>query len=125
MTTATAPRLALPETQRRARGHRFTPPAADSRRIPALYATDSTPLADKVLHLHYFTGGHDWYVAEVDPATGEAFGLVIVNGEREWTYFRLGDLEAVRSQVLGAGRYAHLVERDCWYTRGTAAEVSR
>ena len=114
----TATRLTLSETQRRRRGHRFTPPIADTRAIPALYATESTPTTAKTLHLHYFVGGHDWYVAEVDRQTGEAFGLTVVNGEAEWGYFDLNALEQVnvRGGLL-------VVERDCWFDKAPAATV--
>ena len=34
--------------------------------IPALYATDEIPAKEKLIHLHFFLGGCDWYVAEFD-----------------------------------------------------------
>ena len=35
-------------------------------RIPKLYETEDVPLKDKLIHLHFFIGGCDWYVAEYD-----------------------------------------------------------
>jgi hypothetical protein len=34
--------------------------------IPRLYETENVPLKDKVIHLHFFIGGCDWYIAEFD-----------------------------------------------------------
>lgn len=84
------------ETQRRTRGHAFLPPQVVRRKTPALYATEAVPLADKLVVAHYFAGGFDWYVVEADWTTGEAFGLVKHNGDVEWGYFWLGELEAIR-----------------------------
>jgi hypothetical protein len=55
------------ETLRQRRGHNFTPPKKIAQKIPAPYEPDAVPLADKVIHRHYFTGGSDWYIAELDP----------------------------------------------------------
>jgi hypothetical protein len=35
-------------------------------RIPRLYATEHTPLQDKLIHLHLFVAGSDFYIAEYD-----------------------------------------------------------
>lgn len=127
-TKPVAPAAELPaETQRRTRGHRFYPPKAEQKRIPALYATEGTPLAEKTVHQHYFTGGFDFYVTEWDPQTGRAFGMVKDRGEREWGYFMLPDLEAIKPRgtyvatggdegVVATGTLQWVVERDMWWT---------
>jgi hypothetical protein len=33
----------------------------------ALYATDDRPACAKIVHLHYFAGACDWWIAEYDP----------------------------------------------------------
>ena len=35
-------------------------------KIPRLYETENTPLKDKLIYLHFFVGGCDWYIAEYD-----------------------------------------------------------
>jgi hypothetical protein len=35
-------------------------------KIPRLYETEDTELKDTLLHLHFFMGGCDWYIAEYD-----------------------------------------------------------
>jgi hypothetical protein len=101
-------RIAPPETQRRRRGHDFWPPADELARIPAFYATESRPIEDKVLWLHYFVGGCDWWVAELDCAAVEAFGYACLDDPQnaEWGYVDLAELEAVAGQDLW------IVERD-------------
>ena len=36
-------------------------------KIPRLYETESVPIKEKVIHMHFFLGGCDWYIAEHDP----------------------------------------------------------
>lgn len=43
-------------------------------------------LSDKQLHAHYFVGGCDWYVAELSPGDGDAFGYADL-GHGEWRFF--------------------------------------
>ena len=79
------------EVNRRRRGHIFL--TSDLlRTIPRLYATEDMPLQEKVLHAHYFVGGCDWYVAELDLETGDAFGYADLDCG-EWGYFNLVELE--------------------------------
>ena len=35
-------------------------------KLPKLYETESVPLKDKIIHLHFFIGSCDWYIAEFD-----------------------------------------------------------
>lgn len=78
----------------RLRGHDFLPPAADLVLVPPLYATESTPLPDKVVWIHYFAGACDWYVMEYDPAEGLAFGWADLGDPQnaELGYMTLGEL---------------------------------
>jgi hypothetical protein len=71
-------------------------------RIPRLYETENVPLPDKLIHLHFFIGGCDWFVAEYD---GEDlfFGYAVLNGDydnAEWGYVSLSELKAVRVGFL-------------------------
>lgn len=86
------------ETQRRRRGHAFLPPKAVLRRIPKLYETDSTPAGAKDIWIHYFTAVSDYYIAELDPETFEAFGYTVYRNREafaEWGYISLEELERV------------------------------
>lgn len=67
-------------------------------RIPRLYETEDIPLPDKLVHLHFFIGGCDWYIVEYD---GEDlfFGFAILNNDlqnAEWGYVSLSELKAIK-----------------------------
>jgi len=114
------------ETRRTERGHSFYPPAEELAAIPPLYGTESIPIEETVIHLHYFTGNSDWWVAELDPVTGLAFGYARLNCDdlnAEWGYIDLTELEAIYrpAQAVsadGAVRIAVplIVERDLQWT---------
>jgi hypothetical protein len=103
----------------RRRGHKFVAPAAVLEAIPALYGTENIPVAEKVIHLHYFCGSADWYITELDPETGEAFGWAeILSGGGEWGYAYLTELATLISGPL-------VVERDLYWTPCKVSEVDR
>ncbi|HPD61035.1 MAG TPA: DUF2958 domain-containing protein [Thermodesulfobacteriota bacterium] len=67
-------------------------------KIPRLYETENIPLKDKLIHLHFFIGGCDWYIAEYD---GEDlfWGYAILNNDdemAEWGYISFEELKQIR-----------------------------
>jgi hypothetical protein len=70
------------EVNRHLRGHGFLPAWEELTAIPRLQATEHVPLAEKVIHLHFFIGACDWYVAELDDETWEAFGYANLGDRR-------------------------------------------
>lgn len=97
------------------RGHGFFPPEAVMATVPSLYATEAVPLDDKLVHLHYFVGGCDWYVMEVDRERRLAFGWVDLGDPQnaELGYF---DLEELRRLMVTPHGYPLVVERDLHWT---------
>ena len=87
------------ERHRTVRGHDFYPPAEVLARIPGLYRTEPVPTGEKTIWLHYFAGPCDWWIAEYDPASGDACGYACLGdpGNAEWGYTNLADLEALHS----------------------------
>jgi len=74
--------------------------------IPRLYETESTPIKDKLIHLHFFIGGCDWFISEYD---GEDlfFGYAILNNDTdnaEWGYVSFAELKSIS---------IHGIEIDC------------
>ncbi len=65
-------------------------------RIPRLYETESTPLKDKIIHLHFFIGGSDWFVTEYD-GDDLFFGYAILNDPQnaEWGYISFDELKDI------------------------------
>lgn len=104
------------ETNRKRRGHDFYPSPAVLATIPPLYATENTPIGEHILHLHYFFGGSDWYITEIDPLSGTAFGWVQLSpGGGEWGYIPLPEVEQVNQGLI-------IVERDLsWEPKAASA----
>jgi hypothetical protein len=125
----------LTETHRRERGHTFYPAADELATIPTLYDTETVAAADKVIHLHYFVRDCDWWIAELDPDTGLAFGYACLHGDTttaEWGYIDLTELEglyqAAQVQTDRNGRPTRLlphliVERDLHWTARPAGQA--
>ncbi|WP_327009738.1 AAA family ATPase [Dactylosporangium sp. NBC_01737] len=109
----------LPELHRRRRGHPFYPPADITATVPELYATDAQPAEDKLLHLHYFGGSFDAWLAEYDPATGTGYGFVNHGdpSDAEWGYVDLPEVEAINRGLL-------IIERDLYWTPVRAGDAN-
>ena len=69
------------------------------RDMPVTYATDWQG-DDATVHLHYFTGGCDWYITEKDagtpdePGQHQAFGLANLGYGGELGYISIAELIA-------------------------------
>ena len=75
-------------------------------RIPGLYETENITAEEKLIHLHFFIGGCDWYVAEYD-GDDLFFGFAILNCDyemAEWGYISFAELKSIR---------VHGIEIDC------------
>jgi len=75
--------------------------------IPRLYETEEISLQDKLIHLHFFIGGCDWYIAEYD-GKDLFWGFAILNGDlqnAEWGYISFGELKEIK--------LANWLEVDC------------
>ena len=67
-------------------------------KIPKLYETEKTPLPDKLIHLHFFIAGSDWYIAEFD-GQDLFWGYAILNCDQdnaEWGYISFSELKEVK-----------------------------
>ena len=67
-------------------------------RIPRLYETESIPLKDKDIYLHFFIVGCDWYIAEYD-GNDLFWGYAVLNGDyvnAEWGYISFSELKAIK-----------------------------
>ncbi|MFJ2745468.1 DUF2958 domain-containing protein [Streptomyces sp. NPDC087440] len=107
------------ETNQSHRKNAFYPSVEEVASIPPLYATENTPAADKVVHLHYSVGRCDWYIAEVDPESLTAFGWAEVSpGCGEWVYSNLAEMEGLNAQ-------GYVIERDVTFEPVRAGDVPR
>lgn len=86
--------------------------------MPRTYQTDGQGDA-AMIHLHYFRGGSDWYITELDKlgdGRQQAFGFVILNGDvhsAELGYISIEELTA------------HGVELDLYWTKRTLGELKQ
>ena len=70
--------------------------------IPKLYATEHIPLKDKLIYLHFFIAGCDWYVAEYD-REDLFWGYAILNNDHqnaEWGYISFNELKTLKLKWL-------------------------
>jgi hypothetical protein len=83
-------------------------------KIPAFYSTEEVPLQEKMIHMHFFIGGCDWFAAEYDPETRNFFGFAILNNDyemAEWGYFSLDELESLKVKFLEVDRDLHFIPK--------------
>ncbi len=91
-------------------------------RIPRLYETENTPLEDKLIYLHFFIAGSDWYVCEYD-GKDLFWGYVILNQDfinAEWGYFSFKELKELKV----AGRFEVDCETESWTVK-PASEIDK
>ncbi len=68
------------------------------QQIPKLYETEDTELKDKLIYLHFFIVGCDWYIAEYD-GDDLFWGYAILNGDdqnAEWGYISFSELKRLK-----------------------------
>jgi hypothetical protein len=89
---------------------------AQAAKIPRLRAQDGKG-AEAVAHVRLFhpLSRWTWYVLELDPTTGEAFGIV-EGDDTEYGYFDMNEMAAMKVGGLG-------VERDSWFAPMTLREA--
>ncbi len=86
------------------------PTTENLRKLPPLYSTESTQLKKKVIHMHFFLGGCDWFATEYDEEQQLFFGFVILNNDyemAEWGYFSLPELASIKSSFMEVDRDLH------------------
>ena len=67
-------------------------------RIPRLYDTENIPLKDKVIHLHFFIYGCEWYIVEYD-GDDLFYCYTILNEDfecAEWGYVNFQELKSIK-----------------------------
>ena len=86
------------------------PTSEELSKIPALYSAEHIPLKEKVIYMHFFLGGCDWYASEYEPKDLLFFGFAILNNDlemAEWGYFSLEELSSLKVQFLEVDKDMH------------------
>jgi len=97
------------------------PTAEELSKIPDLYSSEHIPLKEKVIYMHFFIGGCDWYATEYDPQDKLFFGFAILNDDlemAEWGYFSLEELSDIKVKFLE-------IDRDLHFTTSKAIDIKR
>ena len=79
-------------------------------KIPALYSSENVSLKEKMIYMHFFIGGCDWYAAEYKPEEKLFFGFAILNNDlecAEWGYFSLDELSSLKVEFVEVDRDLH------------------
>lgn len=103
--------LNFPEVHRNRRGHVFYAP--ELAKLPDLYVTEEVEAENKMILAHFFIGGSDWWIAELDKSDGMMFGYVRMNADNENAEWGYSDLVALESLQLSNGM---VIERDLHWT---------
>ena len=89
--------------------------------IPLLYETERVSLKDKIIHLHFFIGGCDWYIAEFD-GDDRFWGYAILNSDQlnaEWGYISFSELKEIKVQRCLE------IDNDLYWEPKKASEVEK
>jgi hypothetical protein len=106
------------EVNRRLRGHRFYPTAAELEKLPRPYAKGTMDKTSTV-HVHYFCVSGDWWITGFPTDLEEdaiAFGytrLAVFPEGAEFGFINLTELEELKVVKFGFPIY---VERDLYWT---------
>ena len=98
------------------------PSPQELERLPRLYSSEDTSLEEKIIHMHFFLGGCDWYAAEYDPRVRNFFGYAILNDDlqnAEWGEFSFDELREVRT------RHGYEIDRDLYWKAAKAKEIEK
>ncbi len=73
-----------------------TPTRRQLARLPKLYETESVALDEKMIYVHFFIGGCDWFIAEYD-GDDMFFGFANLNNPdmAEWGYVSFRELKEI------------------------------
>ena len=86
------------------------PSEAQLQKLPRLYETENVPLKEKMIHMHFFMGGSDWWAVEFCPTDRLFWGFVILNQDEmnaEWGLFSLQELSELKVSFLEVDRDLH------------------
>ncbi len=97
------------------------PSSQELEKLPSLYSQENVPSSDQLIHMHFFLGGCDWYIAEYDGRSRDFFGFAILNNDlqnAEWGYTNFDELRSISLRGIE-------VDRDLHWTLRKASEVDQ
>ena len=97
------------------------PSAGQMALLPRLYETENNPLEEKIIHLHFFLAGCDWFIAEYDGAD-LFWGYAILNEDyqnAEWGYISFAELKNLKT------RSGLEIDRNLYWLPQKASEIQK
>lgn len=85
------------------------PSPEELARLPKIYETERIPAQEKIIHMHFFIGGSDWYIAEFD-GEDTFFCFAVLNDDldnAEWGYASLSEMESISVHGIEIDRDLH------------------
>ena len=98
-----------------------TPSTDQLALLPRLYETEDIPLEEKIIHMHFFLAGCDWFIAEYDGAD-LFWGYAILNEDNqnaEWGYISFSELKNLKT------RSDLEIDRDLYWKPQKASEIEK
>ena len=93
------------------------PTSEELAKLPVFYSTEEVPLKEKIIYMHFFIGGCDWYATEYDAEKQLFFGFAILNNDyemAEWGYFSLRELDELKVEFLEVDRDLHFTPKKAY-----------
>jgi hypothetical protein len=77
-------------------------------KLPRLYETEKVKAEDKIIHMHFFIGSCDWYIAEYD-GEDSFFGYANLGDPQnaEWGYISLSEMKSLSIRGIEIDRDLH------------------
>jgi hypothetical protein len=78
------------------------PTESELLKLAQINIDKNTPLEDRIIHMHFFLDGRDWYVSQYDPQRRHFFGYMIPNDDyhrARWGYFSFDELDRTRTRA--------------------------
>ena len=103
-------------------------------KLPRLYETEEIPLQEKMIHMHFFLGSCEWYIAEYDKEEDLFWGYAILNADLEngeWGYISYEELKELKARAVVNGipgnelRGFFEVDRDVHWKPIKAGEIPK
>jgi len=97
------------------------PSEEELRKLPKLYETEKVSLEEKLIHMHFFIGGCDWYISEYDQDNHLFFGYAILNNDlqnSEWGYISYDELRDINVRGIE-------IDRDLYWKPQRALEIEQ
>ena len=75
------------------------PEESELLKLAQIEVDKNTPLEERVMHMHFFLDGHDWYLSEYNPFSRTFFGYYVPHDQYHkacWGHFNIDDLYYMR-----------------------------